>query len=72
MRAATEGQPPDEWPPPPPGAVEVKVNSHTGTLAGPDDPYAVREVFVSGTEPAPAPDETLEPPSQEQFYQQGQ
>ena len=74
MRVATASEPADDWPPPPPGVTEAKVNRHTGTLAGANDPFAAREVFISGTEPTKAAgaegDEILEPPDQDQFYQQ--
>jgi penicillin-binding protein 1A len=74
MRVAVAATPYEDWPAVPPGVTEAKVNPSTGALAAADDPYGVREVFLSGTEPAPAQneDEKLEPPSQEQFYQQGQ
>jgi penicillin-binding protein 1A len=70
MRAATASQPPDEWPQPPPGVVTVKVNRNSGGLAKDDDPYAVREVFMSGTEPTKV--EGDKEPGQEDWYQQPQ
>ena len=70
MRAAYAGQSPEDFPPPPPGVVQVRINRNTGGLAGPDDPFAVREYFLAGTEPT---SEQLAPPSgQDQFYQQQQ
>jgi len=71
MRAATKGTPPDEWPQPPPGVVEVKVNRNTGALARENDPYGVREFFISGTEPASAQEE-LGDPGQQEYYQEPQ
>ena len=67
MRAAMQGQR-DEWPAPPPGVTVVKVNRNSGALARASDPYAVREVFMAGTEPAAASDEAPAP-SQEDWYQ---
>ena len=58
MRAATASQPREEWPPPPPGVTAVKVNRTSGALAGEGDPYAVREVFMAGTEPSAATTDT--------------
>jgi penicillin-binding protein 1A len=69
MRAATSGQPREEWPAPPPGVTLVKVNRNTGKLAGNADPYAVREVFMAGTEPAAAADEQQAGPSQQDWYE---
>lgn len=40
-----------EWPPRPQGLVEATVCSPTGLLPGPNCPYAVDELFVSGTAP---------------------
>ena len=71
MRAATKGTPPDEWPQPPPGVVAVKVNRNTGALARENDPYAVREFFVSGTEPASGQEEQQDP-GQQEYYQEPQ
>jgi penicillin-binding protein 1A len=68
MRAATATQPPEDWPEPPPGVVTVKVNRSSGALATDDDPYAVREVFMSGTEPTKT--EAEREPGQEDWYQQ--
>ncbi|HEX4382769.1 MAG TPA: penicillin-binding transpeptidase domain-containing protein, partial [Myxococcales bacterium] len=70
MRAATASQPPEDWPQPPPGVVMVKVNRNSGGLAKDDDPYAVREVFMSGTEPTKV--ESDKEPGQEDWYQQPQ
>jgi penicillin-binding protein 1A len=70
MRAATAAQPPEDWPQPPPGVVTVKVNRNSGGLAKDDDPYAVREVFMSGTEPTKV--ESEKEPGQEDWYQQPQ
>jgi penicillin-binding protein 1A len=68
MRAATSSQPREEWPSPPPGVTAVKVNRTSGALARDSDPYAVREVFMAGTEPAAAA-EQQQAPSQEDWYQ---
>ena len=68
MRAATATQPREEWPAPPPGVTVVKVNRTSGALARDGDPYAVREVFMAGTEPAAAT-EQQQAPSQEDWYQ---
>jgi penicillin-binding protein 1A len=51
MRAATAGTEAEEWPPPPPGVSCTKVNRTSGALAGENDPFAVRECFLAGTEP---------------------
>jgi penicillin-binding protein 1A len=67
MRTATTGTPVDPWPDPPPGVATVMINRNTGGLAKENDPYAVREVFMSGTEPTTASDE--EQPGQEDWYQ---
>ena len=67
MRVATQGLR-EDWPPPPPGVTVVKVNRNTGALARESDPFAVREVFMAGTEPA-APTDEAPPPSQEDWYQ---
>jgi penicillin-binding protein 1A len=68
MRAATSGQPAEEWPAPPPGVTQVQINRNTGCLAGDGDPYAVREVFMAGSEPVKACGEDREP-GQEDWYQ---
>ena len=68
MRAATAGQPREEWPPPPPGVTAVKINRNTGALARENDPYGVREVFIAGTEPTQAGEEEQQP-GQEDWYQ---
>ncbi|MCA1827261.1 MAG: hypothetical protein LC689_10040, partial [Myxococcales bacterium] len=57
----------EEWPDPPPGVTVVQNNRNTGQLAKEGDPYAVREVFMSGTEPTTTADE--EEPNQEDWYQ---
>ena len=70
MQSAVSAEP---WPEPPPGVTEVKINSHTGAATDDNDPFGVSEVFIAGTEPAVKnSDDTLEPPSPDQFYQQGQ
>jgi penicillin-binding protein 1A len=71
MRTAHQGKPVEDFPPPPPGVVQVRINRNTGALASPDDPFAVKEVYLAGTEPT-AESAPQEAPSQEQFYQQGQ
>jgi len=61
MKAALAGKPIEDWPPIPPGVTMVKVNRNTGAPAADNDPYALREVFLAGTEPAaasPAADQT--------------
>src|SRR5712671_3571426 len=68
MRAATAGQPAEEWPPPPPGVTQVQINRNTGCLADDGDPYAVREVFMAGSEPT-QPCGSDQQPGQEDWYQ---
>jgi penicillin-binding protein 1A len=49
MRVALDGTP--EKPlDPPPGIVKLMVNSETGKPAAPDDPAAIEEYFIEGTE----------------------
>jgi penicillin-binding protein 1A len=67
MRAATANTPKEEWPAPPPGVTEVKINRNTGQLAAEGDPYAVREVFMAGTEPTQTSED--QSPGQEDWYQ---
>ncbi|MGH7363227.1 MAG: penicillin-binding protein 1A [Candidatus Methylomirabilales bacterium] len=50
MRAALEGSPPEAFPVPDP-LVPVTVNYYTGLPTYPQDPDAVTEYFVRGTEP---------------------
>jgi penicillin-binding protein 1A len=50
MKAAHEHKPPSEFPRPA-GVVTITIDKHTGKLAYPDDPDAVDEVFLAGTEP---------------------
>jgi membrane carboxypeptidase/penicillin-binding protein len=66
MRAALAGQPREDWPGPPAGVTVVKINRNTGKLARENDPYAVREVFMAGTEPTETEEEQ---PGQEDWYQ---
>jgi penicillin-binding protein 1A len=68
MRAATLASSPEDFGPPPPGVVAVQVNRNTGESAAPDDPFAVREVFMAGTEPKTG--DAPPAPQQEQFFQQ--
>jgi len=68
MRAATAGQPAEEWPAPPPGVTQVQINRNTGCLADDGDPYAVREVFMAGSEPT-QPCGGDQQPGQEDWYQ---
>jgi penicillin-binding protein 1A len=68
MRAATAGTDLDPWPQPPPGVTCERVNRNTGALANDNDPFAVRECFLSGTEPTPAQTADL-PGSPDDFYQ---
>jgi penicillin-binding protein 1A len=68
MRTATAGQPIEDWPPAPPGIVTVMINRTSGALAKEGDPFAVREVFMAGSEPTRT--ETDKEPSQEEWYQQ--
>jgi len=68
MRAATAGQPVEEWPSPPPGVTQIQINRNTSCLAGDGDPYAVREVFMAGSEPTQACGEDREP-GQEDWFQ---
>jgi penicillin-binding protein 1A len=69
MRAATSGTEIEEWPQPPPGVSCLKVNRSSGALAGENDPFAVRECFLAGTEPT---EQHLEapPPTADDFYQE--
>jgi penicillin-binding protein 1A len=68
MRAATAGTPVEEWPAPPPGVNCLKVNRTSGALAGDNDPFALRECFLSGTEPTQ--EQTADTPgTPDQFYQ---
>src|SRR2546428_1274474 len=53
MRAATAGQPLEEWPAPPPGVVQVQINRNNGCLSGSGDPYAAAEVFMAGSQATP-------------------
>jgi penicillin-binding protein 1A len=69
MRAATLNTPKEEWPQPPPGVTVVQVNRNTGLLAKEGDPYAVREVFMAGSEPTQAGDDQSQEPGQEDWYQ---
>ena len=69
MRAATLNTPKEEWPQPPPGVTVVQVNRNTGLLAKEGDPYAVREVFMAGSEPTQASDDQSQEPGQEDWYQ---
>jgi penicillin-binding protein 1A len=68
MRAATAGTDLEPWPQPPPGVTCERVNRNTGTLANDNDPFAVRECFLSGTEPTPTQTADL-PASPDDFYQ---
>jgi len=68
MRAATAGQPLEEWPAPPPGVVQVQINRNTGCLSGSGDPYAATEVFMAGSEPTQACGDEQQP-DQEDWYQ---
>jgi penicillin-binding protein 1A len=68
MRGATAATPVEEWPAPPPGVVQLQINRNTGCLAGPNDPYAVAEVFMAGSEPTQACSDEQQP-GQEDWYQ---
>lgn len=67
MRAATVNAPKEDWPPPPPGVTVVEINRNTFALTRDTDPFAVKEVFMAGTEPTRSGDE--EEPGQEDWYQ---
>jgi len=69
MRAATSGTEVEPWPQPAPGVSCFKVNRSSGALAGENDPFAVRECFLSGTEPT---QQQLDSPAQtpDDFYQE--
>jgi penicillin-binding protein 1A len=56
MKAAHEHKPPSEFPKPA-GVVTITIDKHSGKVAYPDDPDAMDEVFLAGTEPT----ETSEP-----------
>lgn len=66
MQDATRSQAREEWPEPPPGVSKVMINRTTHLVANDGDPFAIREVFMAGTEPGAASQE----PSQEEWYQQ--
>jgi len=68
MRAATAGQPVEDWPAPPPGVTTVQINRNTGCLSGANDPYAISEVFMAGSEPTQACGDDAQP-GQEDWYQ---
>src|SRR3954463_1689649 len=68
MRAATSGQPAEDWPAPPPGVTQVEINRNTGCLTTDTDPYAIREVFMAGSEPTQSCNEERQP-GQEDWYQ---
>ncbi len=68
MRAATAGQPPEDWPQPPPGVTQVLINRNTGCLTTEADPYSVHEVFMAGSEPTQACGDDRQP-SQDDWYQ---
>ena len=69
MRAATSGTEVEEWPQPAPGVSCLKINRSSGALAGENDPFAVRECFLAGTEPT---QQQLDapPPTPDDFYQE--
>ena len=50
MKVAHENKPPSEFPRAA-GVVTVSIDKHSGKLAYPDDPDAIDEVFLAGTEP---------------------
>jgi penicillin-binding protein 1A len=50
MKAANEHKPPSEFPRPQ-GIVTVSIDKHSGKLAYQDDPDAMDDVFLTGTEP---------------------
>ncbi len=50
MKAAHANKPPSEFPRPS-GVVTASIDKHSGKLAYPDDPDAIDEVFLAGTEP---------------------
>jgi penicillin-binding protein 1A len=50
MRAAHEHKPPSKFPRAA-GVVTASIDKHSGKLAYPDDPDAIDEVFLAGTEP---------------------
>src|SRR3954465_1200557 len=51
MRAATAGTAAEDWPAPPPGVTTVQINRNPGGRSGANDPYAISEVFMAGSEP---------------------
>jgi penicillin-binding protein 1A len=69
MRAATSGTEVEEWPQPAPGVSCLKINRTSGALAGENDPFAIRECFLAGTEPT---QQQLDapPPTPDDFYQE--
>jgi penicillin-binding protein 1A len=69
LRAYAQRQPVEPWPLPPPGVAEVKINRNTGFLTKDNDPFAMREVFLAGTEPTAQ--QAGDFPDQGKFYQEG-
>jgi penicillin-binding protein 1A len=66
MRAATGQTDLEPWPQPPPGVACERVNRSSAALASDNDPFAVRECFLAGTEPTPAAADL--PTTAEDFY----
>ena len=69
MRAATAGTEVEEWPQPAPGVSCLKINRSSGALAGENDPFAVRECFLAGTEPTQQQLDAPQP-TPDDFYQE--
>ena len=69
MRAATSGTEVEEWPAPPPGVSCLKINRTSAALAGDNDPFAVRECFLAGTEPTQQHVDAPQP-TPDDFYQE--
>jgi penicillin-binding protein 1A len=67
MKVATDGKPRVDFPRPP-GVTTASIDKRTGELAYPDDPDAMDEIFLAGTEPtqvAEPPPAAAEPPAAE-------
>ena len=69
MRAATSGTEVEEWPVPAPGVSCLKINRTSGALAAENDPFAVRECFLAGTEPTQQHVDAPQP-TPDDFYQE--
>lgn len=62
MQQALQGQPINDFAAPE-GVVFARINAKSGLLASPDDPDAIDEVFLEGTEPTQFHQQAAAPPS---------